>query len=399
MFQKLVSHNEDLKKLVEKGYAVGIDSTNHLVIRDIPYLNSKGDLCWGAIVAKLKFVDNHRFLQQDHQIYFTGEVPFGTNCKPVPNLGGGATSIQLSDVYSDVVVTRSFSNKPKVEKKYKDHFHKIETYVGFISGPAMDKFDVTPFTFNCSDEAQEDPVFKFRDTLTSRADLTDLTGVLKNDIVAVIGLGGTGNYLLDLIVKTPVSEVRGFDHDDYHVHNSFRSPGALKESELGRPKAEVFQERYENFRHRLSIKNCLIEESSLSELKDVTFAFVCVDNGDARSEIFDLLTGLGIPYVDVGLGLKRSENGSLRGMVRSSFFHPEVAQKMRDKKVANESEDPENLYKANIQIAELNALNACIAVIAFKQYRGFYDADSNFTNILFEISALKIVRESDIDES
>lgn len=131
----------------------------------------------------------------------------------------------------------------------------------------------------------------------------------------------------------------------------------------------------------------------------MTFAFVCVDNGDARSEIFDLLTGLGIPYVDVGLGLKRSENGSLRGMVRSSFFHPEVAQKMRDKKVANESEDPENLYKANIQIAELNALNACIAVIAFKQYRGFYDADSNFTNILFEISALKIVRESDIDES
>lgn len=397
MFQKLVSHNEDLRKLVERGYAVSIDSSNHMVIRDIPYLNSAGELCMGAIVAKLKFVDKHQFLQEDHQIYFAGEVPYGLNSKPVPNLGGGVASTQLSDKCSDIAVKRSFSNKPKAEKKYKDHFHKIETYVGFISGPAMKKFDANPFTFNCSDEALEDPIFKFRDTLTSRADLTDLADTFADDIVAVIGLGGTGSFVLDLIVKTRVREVRGFDHDDYHVHNSFRSPGSLKESELGRPKADVFQARYDNFRNGLSIRDCLIEESSESELKGVTFAFVCVDNGDARSEIFDLLVRLGIPYVDVGLGLKRDGNDSLKGMVRSSFFYPAVAQKMRDKKVANESEDPENLYKTNIQIAELNSLNACIAVIIFKQYRGFYASDALYTNVLFEIGSLKITRESDVN--
>lgn len=38
MYQKLVSLNDDLKKLIEKGYSASIDSTNHLVVRDIPYL-------------------------------------------------------------------------------------------------------------------------------------------------------------------------------------------------------------------------------------------------------------------------------------------------------------------------------------------------------------------------
>ena len=31
---RLVSHNEDLKRLVEKGYAIALDN-NHLIIRDI----------------------------------------------------------------------------------------------------------------------------------------------------------------------------------------------------------------------------------------------------------------------------------------------------------------------------------------------------------------------------
>lgn len=35
-------------------------------------------------------------------------------------------------------------------------------------------------------------------------------------------------------------------------------------------------------------------------------------------------------------------------------------------------EDPDGLYRTNIQIAELNALNACLAVVKFKQLRGFY---------------------------
>ena len=52
MFHQLVNHNDDLRRLVEKGYAVAIDG-GYLVIRDIPYLDSQNQLQWGAFVAKL----------------------------------------------------------------------------------------------------------------------------------------------------------------------------------------------------------------------------------------------------------------------------------------------------------------------------------------------------------
>ena len=56
MFQKLVNRNPDLTRLVERGFAVAFDS-NCLIVRDIPYLDAGCTLSWGAIVAKLEFVD------------------------------------------------------------------------------------------------------------------------------------------------------------------------------------------------------------------------------------------------------------------------------------------------------------------------------------------------------
>ena len=48
MFQKLVNHNDDLRRLVEKGYAVAFDS-NRLIVRDIPYLDNENQSHVGAI--------------------------------------------------------------------------------------------------------------------------------------------------------------------------------------------------------------------------------------------------------------------------------------------------------------------------------------------------------------
>lgn len=398
MFQKLVSHNEDLKKLIDKGFAVAFDNTNHLIIRDIPYLDKDGELRTGAIIAKLNFIDKWRFEQNDHQIYFSGSAPYGTNGQPVPNLAGGELSIKLSDINQDIIVQRSFSNKPKKAGKYNDHFHKIENYVAMISGPAITKFSVTPYTFKICNDVLDDPTFKFRDTLTSRADLGDLSSKFTNEIVAVIGLGGTGSYVLDFIVKTPVKEIRAYDNDHYHVHNSFRSPGRLVETELGQPKSAVYQDRYENFRTGISIKNILIDENSREELQGITFAFVCIDNGDARKEIFDILISMKIPFIDVGLGVTRSLDASLKGMVRATYFPEEKSTAVREKKCVNESEDPNNLYKTNIQISELNAFNACIAVLKYKQLKGFYFSNSDFFDIRFNVSSFLMAREENIDE-
>lgn len=386
MFQKLVSRNDDLRRLVEKGYAVAFDS-ECLVIRDVPYLDQEHKLLIGAIVTKLEFIDQERVKQVDHQIFFAGSHPHSIDGVSIPNLGGGTSQYQLTEACSDVVVQRSFSNKPP--SGYPDFFDKIESYVAIISGPAMTLHGANPYTFRSKDTVSDDSVFKFRDTLTSRAEIGDLAANFKNDVVALIGLGGTGGYLLDYLVKTPVREIRAFDLDHFHVHNAFRSPGRLTENELGKTKAEVYQSRYDNFRNGLVITPKFFDISSLDDLQGVTFAFVCVDKGPSRSGIFDALLSAKIPFIDVGMGLNR-KHGPLNGMLRATYYSAENGDDVRKMNLAELSDSPDDLYRTNIQIAELNALNACLAIIKYKQLRQYYHTSDPIFHMLFEIGDLKI---------
>ncbi|MBY5427881.1 ThiF family adenylyltransferase [Rhizobium leguminosarum] len=385
MFQELVSHNKDIEQLLLKGYAIALDS-GHLVIRDIPYLDEKGALCWGAIVCKLTSADSKRFIMEDHQIYFAGSHPHGLDGQPIPNLGGGQHTLPLKS--PDVVVQRSMSNKPT--GGYVDHVAKIDRYVAILCGPAMERYGANPLTFRKVKSEDEESIFKFADTLTSRAEIGDLVQVFKDEVIAIIGLGGTGSYVLDYMVKTPVARIIGFDRDPYHVHNAFRSPGKLSdEGELDRAKAEMYQGRYENFRHGLTLLPKFIDESCIEDLKDVTFAFVCVDKGSSRRGIFDLLTKLQIPFVDVGMGLNRKQH-AINGTLRATYYEPNRAQEMRDRNLAELSDRPDDEYRVTVQIAELNALNACLAVIRYKQIMGFYLDENHFDHMLFKVNDIKI---------
>lgn len=396
MSHALVSHNDDIRRLVEKGYAVAFDDNHYLVIRDIPYLDHEKNLNIGAIVSKFKDLGNDRIEQVDHQVFFAGGVPHGLDGNPIPNLAGGPTTLAMGKSSEDVVVQRSFSNKPP-SGAFPDFFAKIESYVNILSGPAIELHGADPLTFRVVEAGESDSPFKFRDTLTSRAEIGDLNAKFKNDVVAIIGLGGTGSYLLDLVVKTPVQEVRGFDHDLYHIHNAYRSPGRLlDEGELNSPKAEVLQARYENFRTGLTMKRLFIDATSLAELDGVTFAFVCVDKGSARAGIFDVLIAKGIPFIDVGMGLSRRE-GALDGMARTTYYSPENARLMRDRGLTELVDHPDDEYRTQIQIAELNALNASIAVLRFKQLRGFYRSEAAPDHSLFAIGTLKILRDAPTD--
>lgn len=396
MFQKLVNHNDDIRRLLEKGYAIAFDS-NCLIIRDIPYLDSDLKLQIGAIVTKLVFADTERVIQDDHQIFFAGPAPYGLDGKPIPNLGGGATQLPLSEACKDVLVQRSFSNKPKDTGKFQDFFEKIESYVTIISGPAIEKHGANPYTFRAVKEIVSDTIFKFHDTLTSRAEISDLAAKFKDDVVAIIGLGGTGAYVLDFLVKTRVPEIRAFDFDPFHIHNAFRSPGRVEEAEFDKPKSDVYLSRYENFRTGLTVTRKFIDASCSDELNGVSFAFVCVDKGSSRRGIFDLLISKGIPFIDVGMGLNRKK-GSIDGMLRTTYYSAEHGQTVHDKNLATLADGPNDVYRVNIQIAELNALNACIAVMKFKQLRGFYFEEIPYYHLMFKIGDATIIGASKLDE-
>jgi hypothetical protein len=69
----------------------------------------------------------------------------------------------------------------------------------------------------------------------------------------------------------------------------FASPGRFDAAEFKRAKAEVYQGRYENFRHGLKLIPKFVNASCVDDFEGVTFAFVCVDKGSSRAGIFDLL--------------------------------------------------------------------------------------------------------------
>lgn len=398
MFLELVSRNDDLKRLVEKGYAVGFDS-GHLVVRDVPYLDNQKKLQIGAFVTKLEFIDKTQVKQQDHQVFFCGGVPHDVDGAPIRNLGGGPVQVALKD--PALVVQRSFSNKPLLANGAHDpngfpnFFAKIESYIAVISGPAKQLYPgANPLTFKVDEEVTTGSVFKFHDTLTSRAEIGDLAKKLGEDVVAIIGLGGTGAYLLDFMVKAPVKEVRGFDRDAFHVHNAYRSPGRLlDDGELAKAKAEVYAQRYANFREGLRVEAKYIDASSETELEGVTFAFVCVDKGSARKEIFDILLAKKIPFIDVGMGLNR-KRGPLAGMVRVTYYPSDKGEEIRARNHAEQADAPDDEYRANIQISELNALNAALAVLRYKQVRGFYVDDGDLVHSLFDVTDFKLQGET-----
>lgn len=395
MFLELANHNEDLKLLLEKGYAITEDN-GYLVVRDIPYLDNNGNCKIGAIVTLISDIDGKKVKPHDHQIFFVGSHPCELDGTAIRGLGGGPTTLTLASS-PDIVVERSFSNKLMTEsgtlRDYRDFFEKIEHYVAIIAGPAKEKCGVEPYTFRLIEEVPTKSVFKFRDTLTSRAQMVDLSAKFADDIVAVIGLGGTGSYVLDFLVKTPVKEIRGFDMDEFHVHTAYRSPGKLADTELGKNKAEVYRSRYENFREGLRLERRYIDAQSSESIEGVTFAFVCVDKGKSRAGIFDLLMSNSIPFVDVGMGLSRRQ-GPIDGTLRATYYSVEDAQRLRELALAELVDDPADEYRIHIQIAELNALNAALAVIKFKQIRGFYFDKDALNSLVMQVGNIKSLHEA-----
>jgi len=391
VFHELASHNEDIKRLLEIGYAITEDH-GYLVIRDIPYLDNIGDLQKGAIVTKLVDIDGKKVRQEDHQVFFAGSHPHNIDSTPITGLSGGVTHLALVSS-PDVTVQRSFSNKPE-RGHFIDFFEKIERYVEIISPPALERYGVkeTPYTFRLVEEAPSRSVFKFRDTLTSRAELVDLSSKFAEDVVAVIGLGGTGSYVLDFLVKTPVKQIRGFDPDDFHVHTAYRSAGRLQPTEPGSKKAAVYQSRYENFRDGLCLESRYIDVHSVAELAGVTFAFVCVDKGTSRAGVFDLLMASKIPFIDVGMGLNRTR-GPISGMLRATYYSVNDAQRLRDMQLVELADHPDDEYRVHIQISELNALNAALAVIKFKQLRGFYFEEDPLNSLVLDVGDIKTTNE------
>jgi hypothetical protein len=98
------------------------------------------------------------------------------------------------------------------------------------------------------------------------------------------------------------------------------------------------------------------------------FVFLAIDSGKARKLIAEKLEEFGVGFIDVGLGVKE-KGASLLGLVRTTTS---TASHRSRGKLPFSGGDEDDDYARNIQIAELNALNAVLAVVKWKKLVGFY---------------------------
>lgn len=113
-----------------------------------------------------------------------------------------------------------------------------------------------------------------------------------------------------------------------------------------------------------------VDASNVEELRSMDFVFITMDSGPAKKLIVLALLKFGMSFVDVGMGINMHDQ-SLAGNIRVTTC-TEKKNDHLEGQISFASGAGPNEYDQNIQIAELNALNAALAVIRWKKYLSFY---------------------------
>jgi hypothetical protein len=369
MSREPISHSPDLKRLRDEGYDLEIRS-GFLLVKDIPYVNASRKVQRGILVCKLVLAGDVTARPDDHVAHFCGDYPCRADGSQIEKIKNASTKRTLAN---NVVIDHTFSAKPKPADTYADYYAKVTTYVDILSGPAqvIDP-SVTAKTFPAVAPSAEESVFNYIDTASSRAEINVVTNKLALERIAIAGLGGTGAYVLDLVAKTPAKEIHLFDGDTFLQHNAFRAPGAPSIDELRKKPSKVsyLKELYSKMHRGIIAHEAYIEEANVEQLQKMQFVFLCLDGGTAKKLIVEKLEDSGTPFVDVGMGVYMAED-SLSGILRVTTSTPKKRDHLRAR-VPFSGDDGDNEYARNIQIADLNALNAALAVIKWKKLFGFY---------------------------
>ncbi len=132
MSQQPISLSPDLKKLRDEGYEIDIVS-GFLVMRSVPYVNSKQEVKLGDLVSELTLAGDKTIKPNTHVVHFTGEHPCDRNGDPLTKIVNGSGQNKLAE---ELVAQHSFSSKPP--EGYGDYYKKMTAYVAMISSSSSE---------------------------------------------------------------------------------------------------------------------------------------------------------------------------------------------------------------------------------------------------------------------
>ncbi len=364
-----------IQRLVDEDHAVTIDG-GYLIVDRIPYVTSTREIAWGALICPYRNVDGVPQLDNDHQCWFTGSTPHRADGT---SLEGPLGSVNQLETVAGREVRMRFSNKPDpIGDFFDNHYNKVTHYIRKLSRHARDIDPAVSATSVGSYRRREVPsVFHYANDAIAQGGLDAIADKLRLRRVCIVGVGGTGSYLLDALAKEEIERIDLYDHDVIEPKNAFRMPGAMSREDVyaGHNKATWLASRCGAMRTGVTGHPVRIDADNVAQLAGADFCFIAVDHGPSRGVIAHFLVDQRIPFIDVGIGVdKRADVAALIARARVTLVTPKTAHLVDELPTADDSQDA--VYN-NIQVLEINAINAMLAVIRFKQYRGFYVADEH----------------------
>lgn len=183
MSEQLVNRSPDLRHLRDEGYDIEVRSGN-LLVKQVPYVTAERAVARGTLVSELSTAGGTTTTMQTHVVYFVGSIPCDQHGHALDAIINQRGPLSIG---GDLTAICMFSSKPA--GGYPDYYEKMTSYVNMLLGHAraIDP-SVTAQVFPPIPTDDDDSVFRYLDSASSRARIGAVTEKLKLGKVAIVGL-------------------------------------------------------------------------------------------------------------------------------------------------------------------------------------------------------------------
>ena len=208
---------------------------------------------------------------------------------------------------------------------------------------------------------------------------------------------------MDLVAKTPVTAIHLLDSDDVKWHNLMRAPGAPTDDEIDclkknrLDKVAYYRAKYDSLREGIHTHSVRVDSPTwfaefISEYP-VDYAFVCIDqrkdcDSPRQDIVYAALAEAGVPFIDSGVSITL-EHDSVHGAVTTSAYAAGSLE-WRDA-IPNARVQGNAPGYRNVQLPEVNALAAALAVMEWRRGTGQYASESTSFLHKFRMEKPRIV--------
>ena len=336
-----------------RGWAIGVHQ-GRISVSDVPYRKKDGTAgsCQVAVetqddVLTMKAPEHGGASHAAWLIGVSEGCAYQANGKPVGN-------VLWTDGANECVISIK-----RDEGEYENAWHALFVYTVRVAGEV-----------GREEREQIERVFEFEIAGEDSRDMSAWRDRARGQRVGIVGLGGVGLWILDLMSKTDVREILIWDGDEIEGRNLVRAPGWAGEDAIGKKKAQFFGEHYQRMRKGITIyPEYWHPDEPDDALAGLDFVFVAVDKTETRTALCEKLEQTGVPFIDVGMGIELRQ-GRVGGSCQV-FFSGEDPGRWRIGIPTAEGEGEDEYYA--LQLADLGALNAALAVGIWRRHIGQYE--------------------------